>query len=62
MEHIVTMSSKPGGVVFDPCCGNGTTLLAAMKQGRHWYGCDVEEKYVLRARDRLGQVQMEMSL
>ena len=62
MEHIVTMSSKPGNVVFDCCCGNGTTLLAAMKQGRHWYGCDVEEKYVKRARERLGQVQMEMAL
>jgi len=62
MEHIVKMSSKPGGVVFDCCCGNGTTLLAAKKHGRHWYGCDVEEKYVQRAQKRLGQVQMELSL
>jgi site-specific DNA-methyltransferase (adenine-specific) len=61
MEHIIQMSSKIGGVVFDCCCGNGTTLLAAMKHGRHWYGCDIEEKYVTRANERIEKTRLEMS-
>lgn len=33
----------PGGTVYDPFAGSGTTLAVAMKHGRHCIGTDVRE-------------------
>ncbi len=52
-ERLVLASTEPGGVVCDPFCGSGTVLLAALKNGRHAYGCDLSEAYVALARERL---------
>ena len=42
-ERIVKASSNPGGVVLDFCCGSGTTLVAAHRQGRSFIGIDNNE-------------------
>ena len=34
-----------GGIVLDPMCGSGTTLLAAKALGREYIGIDVSEEY-----------------
>jgi len=44
------------GLVLDPCCGSGTTLVAAAKLGRKWMGCDVNPEAVEIARARLGML------
>ncbi len=36
LERIVTSSCPPGGTVLDPCCGSGTTAVAAAAAGRHF--------------------------
>jgi site-specific DNA-methyltransferase (adenine-specific) len=41
LERIVSASSNPGDVVFDPFCGCGTAIAAAEKLGRKWIGIDV---------------------
>lgn len=41
LERIITASSNPGDVVFDPFCGCGTTIYAATKLNREWIGCDI---------------------
>lgn len=41
LERIVSASSNPGDVVFDPFCGCGTTIHAAQNLGRRWIGIDV---------------------
>jgi site-specific DNA-methyltransferase (adenine-specific) len=41
LERIVRASSRKGGVVVDPFCGSGTTLVAAARLGRAFVGCDV---------------------
>ncbi len=41
LERIVRASSREGSLVVDPCCGSGTTLVAAAKHGRAFVGCDV---------------------
>jgi site-specific DNA-methyltransferase (adenine-specific) len=43
LERIVRASSHLGGLVVDPFCGSGTSLVAAAKLGRTFVGCDVGE-------------------
>ena len=51
--HWVHMVSEPGEVVFDPCCGSGTTAVAAIGAGRRFLGGDIEAGNVATARERL---------
>jgi site-specific DNA-methyltransferase (adenine-specific) len=41
LDRIVRASTEPGGLVVDPFCGSGTTLVAAAKLGRPFVGGDV---------------------
>ena len=41
-----------GGIVLDPFCGTGTTLLAAWEFGRKSVGVDLSSKYLEYAEDR----------
>jgi DNA modification methylase len=38
--------TQRGGIVLDPFCGSGTTILAAEKTGRRGYGMDLDPQYV----------------
>lgn len=53
-EDFIQAFCPPGGVVVDPCCGSGTTLVAAKKLGRNYLGCDVDPTYVTLTKQRLG--------
>jgi len=46
------LGDKPG-LVFDPYCGVGTTLIEAKRLGKKYLGCDISEKYVKIAREQL---------
>lgn len=41
LERIITTSSNPGDIVFDPFCGCGTTIEAARKMNRNAIGIDI---------------------
>jgi len=45
----------PGDLIFDPFIGSGTTAVVADRLGRKFFGCDISEKYVKVALERLGQ-------
>ena len=49
------------GVVLDPFCGSGTTLVVAKKLGRNYIGIDISEKYCDMARRRLSEVPEKLS-
>ena len=53
MRRLVLLLTKCGDVILDPYSGSGSTLLAAKQEGRHYIGCDGEEKYVAISRERL---------
>lgn len=44
---IINCFCPKGGVVLDPFCGSGSSLVTAKKLGRHFIGFDVEEEYYL---------------
>ena len=60
-DHILSWT-KPGDLVFDPMAGSGTTLKMALKNGRHYLGCDISSEYVAIAQERLKSFQLTLEL
>ncbi|WP_236082300.1 DNA-methyltransferase [Stutzerimonas stutzeri] len=56
IERLVLALTNPGDNVLDPYLGVGSSAIAALKHGRHAYGCDVMPEYVDVARDRVQQL------
>lgn len=54
MRALVRDYTRPGDLVCDPCCGAGTTLLAAVMEGRRAVGGDALEAHAQMAARRLG--------
>lgn len=44
LKRVIQIGSNPNGVVLDPFCGSGTTLVAAYQEGRQWIGCDLTQQ------------------
>ena len=41
------------GDIFDPCCGSGSTLRAAMELDRHSYGFEIDRNFYERAKNEM---------
>jgi len=53
LELLIGACSPPDGAVMDPCCGSGTTLVAARRLSRRALGADVAPDAIEVARRRL---------
>ena len=53
VERLVLSMTAPGDRVLDPYVGSGSSVIAAVKNGRDGYGCDIERKYIDIARRRV---------
>lgn len=53
LDLLVRACCPPGGTVLDPCCGSGTTLVAAIAAGRTALGADISPAAVELASRRL---------
>ena len=53
MRWLIRMVTPPDGVVLDPFCGSGSTLVAAADEGVGFIGVDVSREYCAIARNRL---------
>lgn len=53
MEHILSVSSRPGDLVLDTFLGSGSTALAAERLGRRLIGCEIGEQEFAQACARL---------
>jgi len=53
------MDEKKGGLVIDPYCGSGTTLVAAKILGHNFIGIDISKEYVEFSEKRLKNYKAE---
>ncbi len=53
VERLVLGLTNKGDAVLDPYLGVGSSAIAAIKNGRNAYGCDVVEEYIDIAKERL---------
>lgn len=53
LDLLVRACCPPSGTVLDPCCGSGTTLVAAATAGRRAIGFDINPDAVAIANARL---------
>ena len=49
--EFICFFTKPGQVVLDPMAGTGSTLVAALRSGRHSYGIELSPTYAEIARN-----------
>lgn len=62
MERIIRLTTNPGGLVFDPFCGAGTTAIAARKLGRHFITTECDPKYVRITNEKLAAMKEHADL
>lgn len=56
----IRSSCPEGGLVLDPFCGTGTTLISAVEQGRNAVGFELSDTFVREARARLRTARFGM--
>lgn len=57
----ISATCPAGGIVLDPFCGTGTTLIVAKALGRSAIGIDVSETYAEHSRGRLADLLTDVS-
>lgn len=62
LERIINLATDEGGVVLDPFCGSGTTLVAAKLLNRRFVGMDISFDAVELAKHRLSHPVKSESL
>lgn len=58
-EVLIRQSSSPGDLVIDPFLGSGSAGVAAVRNGRHFFGNDIAESATALARQRLLEANAE---
>jgi len=53
LQRIIESSCPPGGVVLDPFCGCGTSVVVAERNSREWKGIDITHLAVTLMKHRL---------
>lgn len=59
IEPLIRYGCKPGGTVLDPFAGSGSSLVAAMANGRRSVGIEEDEKYCEAIARRLEQGMLD---
>ena len=57
IERLVLGLTNEGANVLDPYIGVGSAAIAALKHNRHAYGCDLDQKYIDIAWERIHKLR-----
>jgi len=61
-KHLVKLTAfSKDAIILDPFIGSGTTAVAAKSLGKRFIGIDINEKYVLFAKNRLNSIKKTMT-
>lgn len=61
IEILINTLSYENEIIADFFIGSGTTAIAALKLGRHFYGCDINHEYAKLANERIEKTRLEMA-
>ena len=61
-RHMLMVHSRAGGIVLEPFCGSGTTVVAAEQTGRVCYASEIGPGYVAGTLERLSLMGLEPAL
>ncbi|WP_156396056.1 DNA methyltransferase [Bosea sp. Leaf344] len=56
MKYLTRLVTPPGGIIFDPFAGSGSTAVAALQEGFSFVGSEMMAEYVEIARRRIAKV------
>jgi len=59
---IISILNDSDGIVLDPYCGSGTTLVAAKLLNKKFIGIDISEEYIQYAKQRLQNAVFENNI
>lgn len=61
-QRCLSICDKKDAIVLDPYMGSGTTAIAAKRKGFHYIGCELSEKYMEMANNRIKEETAQISL
>jgi len=53
LQRLIALFTDPGDVVIDPCCGSGSTVIAAQRIDRTCYGFEIKKDFCRAAKEWL---------
>jgi len=53
MRRLIEKFTKKEDLIIDPYCGSGSTLVACIRLGREFIGCDINPEYCKIANERI---------
>lgn len=62
IRAIYSITDTRKGVIIDPYCGSGTSLVAAKILGHNYIGIEISEEYIKHARNRLKCYETELKI
>jgi DNA modification methylase len=62
VEEFIRFFTKEGQVVLDPMAGTGSTLVAALRAGRHSFGVELNPQYADIAREVIREERASLGL
>lgn len=61
IRHLIEALTRPGDSIIDPCCGSGTTLIAAKQMARNGLGIELDKSVADLALVRVNQATAQES-
>lgn len=62
LRYLIRTYTNEGDVVLDNCFGSGSTIVAAIKEKRHFLGIEKNEEYFEKASKRIKEEQKQLTL